>query len=211
MGLSLRQLARVADINAATLVNVEKGNGCTPRIEQKLSKALEVAHGALWHPVPQRLRRELNRKQDCRWLFVDQDEGKRYFEMHHLADEADFRRDPEEIQDEKERLRLGRNGLSSGFLFVTSALLTEYDIASGLLECYGRVHSPARAAKISTHYCLRGDLRLSFAEETIVLETGDSLALECRDEHWVEPLHPVGQHDLPPLMTYAAISPLPPL
>src|SRR5262249_7293127 len=105
-------LAERSKVSRKTILRGENGIGCTLTIENKLAHALRVGEGLLW--VPQGTSSEhIHRYIGDRWFFCIPEEFNHYNTRYHLDEDS---LDPDSIQSESERLRLGRNGLSSGFL-----------------------------------------------------------------------------------------------
>src|SRR5689334_18944098 len=87
-GFSMRELARRAEVHYVTISQVEKGLGCTPAVEFKLSQALQVSSGFLWIPRPSGLQYVMRPHEECRWYFVREEEGKKIMQAHDLFDEV---------------------------------------------------------------------------------------------------------------------------
>ncbi len=201
-GWSMSRLHRETGVALSTLRRVEGGLGCTPLVERKLAKALRTAEGRLWQRYE--WRKVFPRPaSEARWHFMVWEECRRYLLRQGLDESRDpFPYDPEAIQDEAERLRLGRNGLATAFFRLTSAVFRTGSTVSSVLELFGPLPGSLEEGTFAHFYALRGEVRVRNAGETVEMAEGDALALEYESPSSLEPSRPVGPNDLPPRVLF---------
>ncbi len=198
----MSRLHRETGVALSTLRRVERGLGCTHLVERKLAKALRTAEGRLWqrYEWTKLFARPL---AEARWHFMVWEECRRYLLRQGLDEAHDpFPYDPEAIQDEGERLRLGRNGLASAFFRLTSAVFRTGSTVSSVIELYGALPGSLEEGTYAHFYALRGDVRVHNAGETAELTEGDALTIEYESSSSLEAARPVGLGELPPLVLF---------
>ncbi|RYG35719.1 XRE family transcriptional regulator, partial [bacterium] len=125
LGWTGKRLCEEAGMSPQTLANVERGKGCTPGVERRLAAALGTVVGRLWEDL-EPARQILRHAQNDRWYFADIADGESFRNRQGLTeDPPPLRLDPDEIQDEAERARLGEFGLSKGFVLNLIGVQTE--------------------------------------------------------------------------------------
>lgn len=198
----MSRLHRETGVALSTLRRIEAGEGCTLSVERKLAAALRTAEGRLWRKYewtkafPRLL-------AEARWHFSLWDECARYLRRQGLDEAHDsFPYDPESIQDEAERLRLGRHGLASAFFRLTSGVFRAGSTVSSVVELYRPLPGEIEAGTFAYFYVLRGEVRVQNAGTAFDLREGDALTIEFEAPSSLEPLQPVGPHDLPPLVIF---------
>ncbi len=199
---SQSQLAQEAQVGRQTIVRVEKGLGCTAVVERKLAKALMLNPQWIWNPHVEGPEYRIHALSDAQWLFCDEQECEQYIEHRRLWDkDKEYRPDPEEIQVESERLRLGRNGLARGFFrTLTSRLRGERVVSGSIVELYASTpFGQSRVGVLAHIHCLRGEIEVRNGAEKILLMCGDVLHCVIKPGDLFSPIHPIGQHHQPPL------------
>lgn len=201
-GWSMSRLHRETGIALSTLRRVESGQGCTLSVERKLAAALRTAEGRLWrrYEWTKSFSRPL---AEARWHFMVWDECQRYLRRQGLDEAHDsFPYDPESIQDEAERLRLGRNGLATAFFRLTSAVFRTGSTVSSVIELFGSLPGSLEEGTFAYFHVLRGGVRVTNADTVTDLAEGDVLTIEYESPSALAPRHPVGSGDLPPLLIF---------
>lgn len=201
-GWSMSRLFRETGVSMSTLRRIERGEGCTLTVERKLAAALRTAEGRLWqrYEWQKTFPRPL---AEARWHFMVWEECQRYLRRQGLDEAHDsFPYDPDSIQDEAERLRLGHNGLATAFFRLTSAVFKTGSTVSSVLELYGSLPGSLEDGTYAYFYGLRGGVRVHSGETAIELREGDVLTMEYESPSSLEPLKPVGPNDLPPLLIF---------
>ena len=163
---------------------------------------MRTAEGRLWQRFEPKkaVHRPL---EEARWHFVLWEECRRYLLRQGLDEGHDsFPHDPDAIQDEAERLRLGRNGLSTAFFRLTSGVLPSGGTSSTILELFGPLPGGLEEGTFAYFYALRGGVRIHNGETTTELGEGDVLTIEYEAPSNLEPLRAVGSHDLPPRLIF---------
>ena len=140
------------------------------------------------------------RPSERRWGFVDSGEFAQYVERWSKYHEGEFldrpHYDPDTIQDEAERHRLGRVGESRGFGLVQSATLKGARHIVGLYELFSEDISEGRHDQAFSwlFYILEGGLRFSVRGEDHFLSAGDAYFVthdsEIRFAPWSEDGNP---------------------
>src|SRR5579862_8205028 len=115
-GWGVRELSERAGVSTKTIVKIERGEGCTSRTEAKIALGFSVYLGRLWDDTLLSSEGErLIRKDHGRWFFSAIQDAELFHQRLSRSDlglsDERFRSDPDEIQDESERLRLGHGGL----------------------------------------------------------------------------------------------------
>lgn len=201
----MRELSRRAGISLKTVVNVESGLGCSPRIELKLHKAFSCPPG--------RLRNALATDEDSlirvvkaeegRWYFNSSAEGLTYHERQTRASEDSsrlrYRDDPDTIQVEAERLRLGYAGASIGFHQVKSGWLSSGHHQTCLVELFQQDEQHADPQRHTYQILgIRGYIELKVHGATNVIGPGDLVTVVESAPFTARPVAPVTPDSLPP-------------
>lgn len=210
-GWGVRELAARADVSTKTIVKIERGEICTSRTEQKIAAGFGTYLGRLWDPnllsdQPQRV----IRRTEGRWFFAAIEDADKYHQrlvksQPWLAEER-LRSDPDEIQDEVERHRLGHAGLSRAFVKTMGGGLATGYYQYNQAEMFGLDITPPDGFGY-TYVCfvLRGELKISIREKTFEIGEGDSFVFDGGTTYSMEPLHPVLPTQLPPLMQFICL------
>ncbi len=208
-GWSIRDLEARSGVSAKTIVKIERGEGCTIRTEQKIALGFTAYVGRLWdvNLLSDKSQRLIPREQG-RWFFGDVADAERYYRrlVKPNSDAERLRSDPDEIQDEAERHRLGRAGLASAFVKTMgggiSAGYYQYNVA----EIFGHDLTPPDTLD-HTYLCIcaRGAVRFGIREETCEMREGDSIVFQGDSPYWIEPLEPVASGELPPLVQFICL------
>jgi len=210
-GWGIRELADRANVSTKTVVKIEKGEGCTTKTEQKIARGFTMYLGRLWDAsLLSDERQRVILKDQGRWFFAEIIDAERYHQRllksHPNLAEERFRSDPDEIQDESERRRLGYAGLArafakamgggmaSGYYQYNQCEIFSYDVTPG--DGFNHTY---------ICFCLRGELRMGMRDRTFELNEGDSIVFEGGDSYWLEPREPVRPPKLPPLIQFACL------
>ncbi len=205
-GLTTRKIAMLTGVSTSTIYRIEQGYGCTLAVEAKLAKLLNLVEGQLWSDQTPETDYRLHKQRDDWWFFASTDDAQKYHERHTLVEGDDnFHPGPKEIQEDIERLRLGRTGLAAGFFRNTTSNMLQGRIASSIIELYGDVRSSYPEKTNLYLYCLRNSVKIQCGQDRHELESGDVLTCSLRQPFIMNPAQPVGLSDLPPLMLYVVI------
>lgn len=204
LGWTRQKLCQEAGVSPQTLTKVEGGQGCTPGVEHKIATSLGTVVGRLWER--QELPRQLVRTPAAdRWYFAGPEDGERFWKRHNLP-EAEQRFDPDAIQHDEERARMGGSGLVRGFVRVTTGHLQAGSIISSVLEVYGQIESGLPDGKLAYFFTIRGDIRFHIGDQIHELTPGAVLQAEMVEGSWLEPAKPVEPGELPPLLIYVDVN-----
>ncbi|MGV3617302.1 MAG: helix-turn-helix domain-containing protein [Fimbriimonas sp.] len=207
-GWGIRDLAERAGVSTKTILKIERGEGCTVRIEQKMAIGFAAPLGRLWDPSllsdePQRV----IRRDTGRWFFAAVEDAELFHQrlvksQPELAEER-LRSDPDEIQDEAERHRLGHAGLARAFLRTTGGGLSAGYFQFNQCEIFARDVTPADGLNYTyLCNCVQGGLRMGIRDQVFELGAGDSIVFEGNDDYWLEPS---GAGPLPTLIQFICL------
>lgn len=205
-GWSVRDLAQRAGVSTKTIVKIERGEGCTVRTEQKIASGFAAYVGRLWDPhLLSEDQERVTRAESGRWFFANGEDAVRYHKRalrgQEEVGEDRLRSDPDEIQNEAERHRLGRAGLATAFARPMGGGLASGYFQHNVAEIYARDLTPADGLNYTyLLICERGDIAMTIRDRRYELLKGDSMAFEGNDDYWIEPLHPIQAHGKPPLV-----------
>jgi len=199
LGWTRQRLCQQAGISPQTLTNIERGHGCMPSVERKLAAALYTIEGRLWEEFS--LDTQLvHRPADDRWYFANPEEGSRYRERQQLP--GPLRLDPDGIQDEAERSRLGWGGLSCGFVRITTAHLEGGTVISSVLDVFGVIESNVPDGHLAYFHMLRGSIQFRIGHRVHELHAGDVLQAQMEMPAAIQPLAPVRRGEDPPQVVF---------
>ena len=205
-------MCQKAGISPQTLAKVEGGQGCTPGVERKLADALGTVVGRLWETLD--LRQESVRTPaGDRWYFAGHDDGERYWRSRSIGGKPEvprtepLRYDPDAIQDEGERARMGLGGLAVGFVRVTTGHLRAGTVISSVIELYRRFENGDPGGRLVYFYVVRGRVRFHLRGTLYELGEGDVIQAEISADAWFEPSLPVVLGAPAPLMVYVDLAP----
>lgn len=199
----MRDLSRHSGLSLQTIVNVEAGKGCAPATEERFAHGFQTYVGRLWDVellCPERER--VIHSSRGRWFFPNVDHAKEYARRQRLAEEEDdgrFRTDPDAIQEQAERHRLGH---TFGWCFVRalSGGIAQNYYRFNIWELFGRETSraPDRAFTmlLQAH---SGNVRVGTRGKEFEILEGDGFVWEYSDSWWLEPLHQVRPGEKPPI------------
>lgn len=189
--LSIRDLAKRANISKTTLIKIEQG---LPISEENLDRICV----ALQTVIPN--------------LMVSSDDWDRPYQIHR-ASESDwlvaFRRkkapskiaDFDKIPDPQDRKRLGNLGFVSGFLQNANCALKGGKLEAAMMELYGSQDIEGyRHSGEEFIFCLQGRLRVTIGESTQILLPGDSMIFFSQYRHRYESDLPLGDAEEPTKM-----------
>lgn len=210
-GWGVRELAARADVSTKTIVKIERGEICTSRTEQKIAAGFGTYLGRLWDPdllsdEPQRV----IRNTEGRWFFAAIEDADRYHQrlvksQPELAEER-LRSDPDEIQDEAERHRLGHAGLSRAFVRTMGGGIAAGYYQYNQCEIFGRDVTPPDGFNYTyVGLVLRGELRMGIRGKEFKLFEGDTIVFDGGTTYSFEPLRSVAATQLPPLLQFICL------
>jgi len=210
-GLSVRDLSERSGVSTKTIVKIEHGEGCSVRTEQRIAAGFTSYLGRLWDAslLSDEGQRVIQR-DTARWFFGDVRDAQKYFERRtrttpEMAEER-MRSDPDEIQVEAERHRLGRAGFSPCFVKAFGGGISSGYFQFNLAEIFGRDFTPPESFNYSyVCICNRGAVRFGIRGKEFEMHEGDSIVFEGNDTYWVEPLRPIGPTDLPPTIHFLCL------
>ncbi len=191
-GWGVRELAEKCGVSTKTIVKIERGEGCTSRTEQKISLGFAVFLGRLWdEKLLADERQRLIPHDYGRWFFGDVEDARVFYERHSRGTESmeRFRSDPDAIQDEAERHRIGMAGFASVFVRTQGGGMQMGYFQFNQCEVYSRDVTPSDG--FNNPYfmiCERGRLRFGIRDQYYELKDGDSMIFEAGDDYWIEPL-----------------------
>lgn len=207
-GWSIRELAKQAGVATKTIENIEAGHGCSTRVEAKVAIALNALRSRLrmaGHPSDGQYK--IVRGQDLRWYFGEWDEADRYHQRMIRADlispSGTVAEDPEAIQDEAERRRLGLTGQASVFIQVRSGALTTGRYMTCMLELFARsAQAPDPSSYTYQIHILKGSVRFVMGDLDEILSGGDAIVFVQTDEFYLEPAEPLTEaSEIPTYLT----------
>jgi transcriptional regulator with XRE-family HTH domain len=209
-GWGIRDLAARAGVSTKTILKIERGEGCTIRTEQKIALGFAAYVGRLWdaHLLSDEPQRVI-RREEGRWFFSDIEDAAKYHQRlvktHPELAEERLRSDPDEIQDEAERHRLGHAGLARAFVRTMGGGIAAGYYQYNQCEIFGRdVTPPDGFGYTYLCVCLRGELRLEMRGKTFDLREGDAMAFDGGTTYAFEPRGPVPP-GRPPLMQFICL------
>jgi transcriptional regulator with XRE-family HTH domain len=196
MAQSLTQadLAERAGLDKATVHRLESGKRIHLRSLEKISEVfretVEFFNSVLPYGLPDQTQQIfVHRRADLNW-FAGADKRKKV--------PADSQK---RIQDQSERLRLGRAGLVAWFQAYTFAMPNSPGMS--LSEIYGEVQwGPNATYRDSVTYCLRGEVIVTVADQTFCLGEGDGIGHSTSLTISIRPARSIGPNELPPLVAY---------
>lgn len=202
-GWTVREFSERAGLSTRTIVKIEAGHACTVKTERKIADGLNVYIGRLWDAnllvqEPQRV----VRAEAGRWFFASADDAAVHHARTaraHAGDENErMRADPPEIQEAAERHRLGKAGLSRGFVKTCGGGISSGFFQFNEVELFGLDETPADGSNYPyVMICRTGGLRMRIRGETYELAEGESIVFDGNDPYWVEPLVTDGSVGLP--------------
>ncbi len=186
------ELAAEAKINVSTLHLLESERKVHRNSILKVADALGATLSFLNSVLPYGFassRRELfvHRREDLNW-YAGGDSRKRVPTDHQSR-----------IQREEERLRLGRLGLVQSFQAYTVVM----PLSTGMsqIEVFGQISVGANPTYDTfVIVCQRGQVIFRMGEQDVTLSEGDSVGFSADEDALIEPAHPIGPTDLPPLL-----------
>lgn len=208
-GWTRQELCQRAGMSPQTLARIERGEGCTHAVERKIADAVGTVVGRLWEP--QELPRATVRTADGdRWYFASHEEYDRFRRAQDLQSQGEnepARFDPEAIQDESERMRMGHAGLAAGFVRVATGHLLAGSIVASFLEVYGRMEAEIPAGRLVYFHTVRGAIRFGIGDEVYEVGTGDVLLAEIASPCWIEPKTPLRIGEAAPRIAFVDLQP----
>lgn len=210
-GWGIRELSERSGVSTKTIVKIERGEGCTIKTEQKIALGFAAYVGRLWD---QNLLSEENerviRKDSGRWFFAAVEDAEQFYRrlmklQPDLAEER-LRSDPDEIQDEGERHRLGYAGLSRGFVKTMGGGMSAGYFQYNQAELFSRDYTPPDGLNY-TYICIctHGALRIAVGDREYELAEGDSIVFRGLDPYWIEPVSPILAPEKPPTLQFICL------
>lgn len=199
LGWTRQRLCVEAGISPQTLTKIERGNGCMPSVEKKLAAALYTIEGRLWERFSLDTQL-LHTPPSDRWYFANTEEGMRYRDRQELP--GPLRMDPDSIQDEAERSRLGWTGLSCGFVRITTAHLEAGTVISSVLDVFGTIESNVPNGHLAYFHVLEGAIRFQIGARVHELHSGDVLQAQMESPASMARLEPIARGDAPARVVY---------
>jgi hypothetical protein len=210
-GWGIRDLSARSGVATKTIVKIERGLGCTIRTEQKIALGFGAYVGRLWDAnllsdQPQRV----IRKDEGRWFFAAIDDAeqfhKRLVKSSKRTPEDRLRSDPDEIQDEVERHRLGHAGLSKGFVKTMGGGLSAGYYQYNWAEFFARdVTPPDGLGYTYIIHSRRGGIKIGIRDQVFEIDEGDSIVLDGDSTYWIEPIREVVSSEKPPLIHFICL------
>lgn len=202
-GWSIRDLSVRCGLSTRTIVKIESGRGCSIKSELEVARGLNSYVGRLWDrslisEAPERV----IKRTSGRWFFSHVDDAAQYHcRIRRTSfDNATYRlqSDPDEIQDEMERHRLGRSGLSRAFVKASGGAITGGYFQFNEGESYG----PDRKQTDFTYItflivCTKGTIDFTIRGTTHRLEEGESIVFVDDDASTLSPAPSIRTEDLP--------------
>ncbi len=186
-GLSLRDASTAIGIDKNTLLKMEKGEDVRQSVREKvfsyfgmtpinpLNRPLAVEYGKNY---------ALHTPATSLWYMVKPNI------------ESQTAETTPEIQDPKERLRLGRSGLVSRFYRSFQLRMPEGMLSAGLVELYRRTEVNQTPGEVMI-YTLRGSVRVIVGDESFVITEGSAGVWNDSVPNYFEPATPVGVNGFP--------------
>ncbi|QYK53313.1 MAG: helix-turn-helix domain-containing protein [Fimbriimonadaceae bacterium] len=210
----MRELAERAGISPRTVNRIEKGHPFHESAELKICYAYSITLGTLWQvDLNQRGNRNVVRSNQYRWKFLNQEDAisyrKRQERMGHEYSDIEGYGDPDTIQEDAERSRLGLNGKSVGFQKLLSASLSKERYVAVFIELYGSDWTEPPSNIAFVNYVVEGSAKFIIQEDEYFLNVGDSLYFESDGKWTMEPWAEDGNPVLPTKVLHHCLTPLP--
>lgn len=195
-GFSQAELAKRAGVGITTIYKAELGK---PVRLNSLKKIVEVGLQGLLEEAAT-TRKFANTKQADE-LFVKHNQARTTWFVY--GDQR--RRVPEEnlelIQDQNERIRLGRLGLAYLFGCGLDFLMPD---GPGMLfyEVHGPTDPVTQNYRDAIYYAMRGSVQICFGEESVCLQEGESIGCDGRSKVTFDLVEPLALGQLPPVVQY---------
>lgn len=203
----VRELSARSGVSTKTIVKIERGESCSIKTEVKIALGFAVYLGRLWDDRLLSSERErVIRQDEGRWFFCEISDAEKYHRRMLGTHEERMRSDPDEIQDEAERHRLGHAGLSRGFVKTLGGGMASgyYQYNQG--EFFSRDYTPPDGLNYTyICICIRAGVRFGIRDKPHELREGDSIVFQGDDDYWIEPLVPVPAHEKPPLVHFICL------
>jgi transcriptional regulator with XRE-family HTH domain len=195
MGFTQSQLAAKAGLTLATVYRIETGDVFPHRRTlERICKVLHVEIGDLNLPEPLTKSDDvpfvIHRSADQVWTTLD--DHRAHVPPDNLT----------QIQNPAERLRLGRSKLVAAFNVGMNFVMPK---GPGL--AVDEIHADREYGGSMTYrdcirYCLRGEVLVTIGDCTYTLGEGDAIGYSNDLVFHMAPAHPLGPHDLPPLVLW---------
>ena len=176
-GLTQRQLADRVKVSKNTVLRIEQGQPISEAILEKLCDALQTI-------LPNLLIPETEDRSNIRVHRADREEWRVAFRRKRAPKTiTDFK----VVDEAKERRRLGGLDFVSGFLLNHQCMLAGGKLQAAEIELYGEQEKAGfRHSGEEFVYCLRGSLKLTVGEESVILQPGDSATFWSGRRHRYE-------------------------
>jgi transcriptional regulator with XRE-family HTH domain len=178
-GLSIRQLAKDAEVDKNTILRLESGKPVSERVLDNVCRSLGTIPTGLTMGTQDPVRIRVFRSDDTNWMSINQrEEAKGHLPNYTVVPES------------SERERYGRLGFTCGFLMPHSCTIADGKLLAAVFE----VHHPRTRghehAGEEFLYCIRGPVRAMVGDEIHVLEQGDSISFDSSLPHNFERVLP---------------------
>jgi hypothetical protein len=197
----MRELAERAQVSKNSVLKIEQGH---PLKDAVLDK---ICHG---------LSTDLTRLEvlDTNWdanYVVHEKEMVRWITQHDRNKGKPSRANPEMIQREEERKRLGTLGFVKDFFTLLRCALPTGSLVGGIVEVYAKTDANEARGEIFV-YCLRGTVRMNLNErsgkpDTFVLREGEAATFFNDGDHTYEPVDRIGPTTPAPRFLYVRVHP----
>ncbi|ARU40240.1 hypothetical protein CCB80_03425 [Armatimonadetes bacterium Uphvl-Ar1] len=197
-GISIREASARSGVDKNTVMRLERGLPVREGSREKIC----AAYGVLsMRPAFEDVAVErgegfaLSRKGIGRW-----------YRMDLVNDyEPSLVSTSEEVQEERERRRLGGLGFANQFFRRLGAELPGGAFRGGVVEVYGRSGYASQASGEAFVMCLRGRVVFRFPSGDVVLAEGDSVVFDRTLMRMHEPAEGMEKGDLPCVILYLQI------
>lgn len=180
LGLTIEEVAEAAGVSRFTIMRIERGEGCKASTLAKVRHALRLYVDQLTVRPQESKQYRVHRRERTRWMTSVPKEA------YSVRDETD----PDHVDNDTERRRLGSLGFQPVFRSVLESELPEGVTSHALME----LHQPSW---IDQHfgeefvYATRGDSAVTVDGARCVLREGDSMCFDARLPHSYAPAFPV--------------------
>lgn len=188
-GMSVQELADLAGVARYTLVRLEKGLPCTPKILERIRRSLHLFTDQMvrpFHSGPF----SVHRAAETRWSVSI---SKTSYQTRVVDD------DPQHVDDAEERRRLGALGFQPFFTAILESELSGGVGGHALMELYKPSWTDQHFGEEFV-YCLRGSVTMVVDGAECTLDTGDSMSFDATLPHQYLPASPTGPGDPIPLI-----------
>lgn len=189
--MSLRDASEAIGVDKNTIMKIESGSPVRDEIRKKICNFYRlVSYDPLSRPLAATLGKNyaVHNPKKAVWYMIKANESK----LVATTNEA--------IQNESERLRLGRAGLVKRFYKSMQTRMVGNSMGSSIVELYSRTESEHPSQGYFYVYCIRGALKITVDDESFIVDEGSCATHRIDVPNFMEPATPVGLHGFPTII-----------